>query len=178
MNGDESTSHSDRPATTRSSSTLLVWTRWPRQRGCVLRSKRRRPLLLHDPRIDARPGHRLRFDPCFTRSGVGERNRTSAPACHPGGQIHLRQSGLRRGTRSAASDVPGRWPRSDSHNLSSLAAVSTVDWIQAVGTIATTIGLTVGATWGYLKFRKRGEHRTRVLHKLDIRFVGRRGSGS
>jgi hypothetical protein len=54
--------------------------------------------------------------------------------------------------------------------------MSALNWIQAVGTIATTVGLAVAGTWAYLKLRKRREHARRWGWVADIEFVGRHGN--
>jgi hypothetical protein len=47
------------------------------------------------------------------------------------------------------------------------------DWIQAVGSIATAVGLTVAGIWAYVKTRKRREFSPHVTGKNTIEFVGR-----
>jgi len=51
-------------------------------------------------------------------------------------------------------------------------AMSSLEWIQAVGTIATALGLATAGVWAYVKFRSRGENRPRVTFDSDIKFVG------
>ncbi|HEY6836602.1 MAG TPA: hypothetical protein VI142_09155 [Gaiellaceae bacterium] len=53
--------------------------------------------------------------------------------------------------------------------------MSVLNWISAIGTMATTIGLVAAGVWAWLKLRTRREHVPRIDLDIDIEFIARTG---